>query len=67
MDEHLSGVVGVGDASLVEGCIEAEPHVSHELVDSVSGHFGELYLVCLVVLHLLAEDLRFGWRVQPLF
>ena len=63
----MPGVVGVGNASLVEGSIEAEAHVAHELIHGVAGHLGELYLVCLVVLHLLAEHLCFGWGIQPLF
>lgn len=66
LDEHLSCVVGVGDTSFVKCSIETETHISHKLINSVSGHFGEFYFVCLIVLHLLAENLCLSWSIQPL-
>ena len=65
--QHLSGIVSVCDSCFVKSCIESKAHISHQLVYSVSGHFAQLHLVSLIVLHFFALHHCLSWSIQPLF
>lgn len=61
------GIVGVGQSSILQGGIQFEADIGHQLVDAVACLLGQLDLVVHIVLYFLSFDHGLSGGVQPLF